>query len=108
MADTRIQRGHKRGSGRPISFFGAAAFVWLGTLLPTIVIAEVKVSDFGKTAEGKPVKQYTLTNANGMVVKLISRGATLTEWHVPDKDGKMADVVFNRKGTAISARRRGA
>ena len=27
-------------------------------------------------------------------MKLISRGATLTEWHVPDKNGKMADVVF--------------
>ena len=26
-------------------------------------MAEVKVSDFGKTADGTPVKQYTLTNA---------------------------------------------
>ena len=39
-------------------------------------------------------EEYTLTNSNGAIVKLISRGATLTEWHVPDKNGKMADVVF--------------
>jgi aldose 1-epimerase len=56
--------------------------------------AEVKVSDFGKTADGTPVKEYTLTNPAGVVVKLISRGATLTEWHVPDKNGEMADAVF--------------
>jgi aldose 1-epimerase len=56
--------------------------------------AEVKVSDFGKTADGTPVEEFTLTNATGATVKLISRGATLKEWHVPDKDGETADVVF--------------
>jgi aldose 1-epimerase len=56
--------------------------------------AKVEVSDFGKTADATPVKQYTLTNSNGVVVKLISRGATLAEWHVPDKNGQKADVVF--------------
>jgi aldose 1-epimerase len=56
--------------------------------------AEVAVSDFGTTADGTAVKQFTLTNSQGVIVKLISRGATLAEWHVPDRDGKMADVVF--------------
>src|SRR6187402_1660162 len=56
--------------------------------------AEVKVSDFGKTSDGTPVKAFTLTNKNGVKVKLLSRGATLAEWHVPDKNGKMDDVVF--------------
>src|SRR5437764_715889 len=57
-------------------------------------VAEVKVTDFGKTAEGKVIKEYTVTNDHGVVLKLLSRGATLAEWHVPDKDGKMDDVVF--------------
>jgi aldose 1-epimerase len=56
--------------------------------------AEVKVSDFGKTADGTPVEEFTLTNSSGAIVKLISRGATLKEWHVPDKNGKLDDVVF--------------
>jgi len=56
--------------------------------------AEVKVSDFGKTADGTPVKAYTITGKNGVKVKLLSRGATLAEWHVPDKNGKIDDVVF--------------
>jgi aldose 1-epimerase len=58
------------------------------------VSAEVKVSDFGKTADGTPVEEFTLTNSSGSIVKLISRGATLKEWHVPDQHGKLADVVF--------------
>src|SRR3972149_3717143 len=66
----------------------------LGAAFAAPALAEVQVSDFGKTADGTPVKQFTLTNASGAIVKLISRGATLTEWHVPDKDGQMADVVF--------------
>jgi aldose 1-epimerase len=58
------------------------------------VLAEVKVSHFGKTADGKEVQAFTITNKNGVVVKLLSRGATLAEWHVPDKNGEMADCVF--------------
>ncbi|MFO1095438.1 MAG: aldose epimerase family protein [Planctomycetaceae bacterium] len=49
---------------------------------------------FGKTAEGTPVEAYTLTNDNGMSAKLITRGATLVELHVPDKNGKTADVTL--------------
>lgn len=56
--------------------------------------AEVKVSDFGKTADGKDVQAFTITNRNGVSVKVLSRGATLAEWHVPDKNGKLDDVVF--------------
>jgi aldose 1-epimerase len=48
---------------------------------------------FGKTADGKSVELYTLTNANGMVAKIMTRGATLVQLHVPDKNGNLADVV---------------
>lgn len=63
-------------------------------MLPIALKAEVEVTDFGKTADGKPVKAFTITNSKGVVVKLISRGATLVQWHVPDKHSKMDDVVF--------------
>jgi aldose 1-epimerase len=56
--------------------------------------ATVQKSDYGKTADGIPVELYTLTNANGLVAKVITYGGILTELHVPDKDGKMADVVL--------------
>jgi aldose 1-epimerase len=57
-------------------------------------MAEVKVSHFGKTADGKDVQAFTITGKNGVVVKLLSRGATLAEWRVPDKNGKVDDCVF--------------
>src|SRR5690606_6377233 len=49
---------------------------------------------FGKTSDGQPVEIYTLKNANGMTAKGTTRGATLVELHVPDREGKIADVTF--------------
>ncbi|HVT30588.1 MAG TPA: aldose epimerase family protein [Lacipirellulaceae bacterium] len=72
--------------------FWAAMLLFAVEMAP--VRAEVKVTDFGKTADGTPVKAYTVTNDKGVSIKLLSRGATLAEWHVPDKNGQMADVVF--------------
>jgi aldose 1-epimerase len=48
---------------------------------------------FGKTTDGTPVEVYTLTNKNGMVAKVMTRGATLIELQVPDKAGKAVNVV---------------
>src|SRR2546423_1386738 len=56
--------------------------------------AQIQRTDWGKTKDGIPVELYTLTNKNGVVAKIATYGATLTELHVPDKDGKMGDVVL--------------
>ena len=45
-------------------------------------------------ADGKEVFVYTLKNASGASVKLTNWGALVTEAHVPDKDGNLADVVL--------------
>jgi aldose 1-epimerase len=42
---------------------------------------------------GVPVHMYTLTNRNGLVARITNYGATLTELHVPDRAGTLADVV---------------
>jgi len=44
--------------------------------------------------DGKDVELYTLKNANGLVLKVTTYGAIITELHVPDKSGKLADVVL--------------
>ena len=49
---------------------------------------------FGKTADGAAVETYTLKNKNGVTVKLMTLGATVTEINVPDKQGKFANVVL--------------
>jgi aldose 1-epimerase len=49
---------------------------------------------FGKTKDGEPVEIYTLANKTGLIAKIMTRGATLVQVHVPDKDGKAADVLL--------------
>lgn len=51
-------------------------------------------TEFGTLSNGTAVDLYTLTNAHGMVAKVMNYGATLVELHVPDKNGKTADVVL--------------
>ncbi|HEY0711715.1 MAG TPA: aldose epimerase family protein, partial [Polyangia bacterium] len=48
---------------------------------------------YGKL-DGQAVDIYTLTNKNGLKAKVITYGAIVTELHVPDRKGKMADVVL--------------
>lgn len=47
---------------------------------------------FGQLPDGRAVTEYTLTNAAGMVVKILDLGGIITQIHVPDRDGKLADV----------------
>ncbi|MDR2037368.1 MAG: galactose mutarotase [Bacteroidales bacterium] len=55
--------------------------------------AGITKSDFGQF-KGQPVELYTLTNHQGVVMKVTTYGGTITELHVPDKNGKMGDVVL--------------
>ena len=48
---------------------------------------------YGKTSDGQDVDEYTLTNSNGMEVKLITYGGILTSIRVPDRNGVMANVT---------------
>jgi aldose 1-epimerase len=54
----------------------------------------VRKAAFGQTKEGVAVEQYTLKNRHGMVAKVITYGATLTDLIVPDRQGKLGDVVL--------------
>jgi aldose 1-epimerase len=55
--------------------------------------AAIQKAAFGKH-EDKDVDVYTLTNKNGLVLKAITYGAAVTELSVPDRNGKLADVVL--------------
>jgi len=49
---------------------------------------------FGKTDDGALVDLYTLTNANRMEVRITNYGGIVVSIKVPDRQGKIADVVL--------------
>jgi aldose 1-epimerase len=49
---------------------------------------------FGKTPDGTSVDLYTLINANGVEVKITNYGGIVVSLMVPDRNGKMGDVVL--------------
>lgn len=55
---------------------------------------KVTESAFGKMAGGKEVKLFTLRNSKGMVVKIMTHGATITELLVPDRNGALTNVLL--------------
>ncbi len=53
----------------------------------------VERMDFGKTPDGTPVELHVLSNGR-ITAKVITYGGIVTELHVPDRQGKTADVVL--------------
>jgi aldose 1-epimerase len=53
----------------------------------------IEKKPFGKTADGKPVTLYTLSNNQGNTVELIDYGAIVVSINVPDRSGKKTNVT---------------
>jgi aldose 1-epimerase len=51
-------------------------------------------ASFGKATDGTEIQLFTLTNPNGLKATISTYGGTLTSLLVPDKDGKMSDVIL--------------
>ncbi len=54
----------------------------------------VKQTEFGKMRDGQAVYLYTLTNAQGMEVRAMTYGGIILSLRVPDKQGRLGDVVL--------------
>ena len=49
---------------------------------------------FGQTKDGQPVELYTLTNDNGLSMKVMTYGGIVTEMNVPDRKGNAGNVTL--------------
>ncbi|ULC58031.1 galactose mutarotase [Flaviramulus sp. BrNp1-15] len=54
----------------------------------------IEKSEFGKTEDGTAIEQYTLINANGVEMNVITYGGRITSLKVPNKEGKLENVVL--------------
>ena len=61
---------------------------------PAVAKATVSRADYGKLPDGTAVESFTLTNASGWSVTAITYGGILTSIKVPDRNGKLDDVVL--------------
>jgi aldose 1-epimerase len=59
-----------------------------------------KIENFESIIDGKPTGLFTIENKNGMVVTLTNYGAKIVSIYVPDRDGKMTDVLLGFKSIA--------
>lgn len=57
-------------------------------------VKSIVQADFGKTPDGQTAQLFTLVNKNGARVKLTNYGGIVTSLEVPDRDGKLGDVVL--------------
>lgn len=55
-------------------------------------VEPISKAPYGKV-DGKDVDLYTLTNKNGLVMKVTNYGVIVTEFWAPDRNGKLADIV---------------
>ena len=61
---------------------------------PQLTVSGLNPAKFDTLINEKPVKLYTLKNANGMEVCITNYGGRVVSLVVPDKDGKPTDVVL--------------
>ena len=64
---------------------------WGGLVMSTAVIER---DVFGETVDGRQVDRFTLRNPQGMMMRVLTYGATVTELLVPDREGRPVDVVL--------------
>jgi aldose 1-epimerase len=54
----------------------------------------IQEEPFGNLPDGTPVRRFTLRNAKRVVAKVMTYGATVTELRIPDRTGRMTNVVL--------------
>jgi aldose 1-epimerase len=77
-----------------ILVFISSSLLWAANRTESSSEAAVESSKFGTLDDGQVVELYTLKNAKGATAKVITYGAILTELWVPDRSGKLGDVVL--------------
>jgi galactose mutarotase-like enzyme len=69
-------------------------FIFCASFLGKNVERRIRVFSFGNAKYGEPINRYLLANERGTEAAIINYGADVVFWRVPDRDGKVADVVL--------------
>ncbi|MBI4477668.1 MAG: galactose mutarotase, partial [Acidobacteria bacterium] len=69
-------------------------FIMATLLAVGSTLAPVARAPFGSLPDGTPVELFTLTNARGIEARVMTYGGTLVSLRVPDRQGRLDDVVL--------------
>ena len=84
-----------QASGRNVGGAIAAVATALYLATPTLLsAATAERGSFGTLPDGQAVESVTLTGEDGVSAVIITYGATLQAFNVPDRDGNVADVTI--------------
>jgi aldose 1-epimerase len=89
--NARIMSAIGLGMIGSLVLFGCARQAAEGAANPELSIDR---QPFGTTPGGEEVEVFTLTNANGMEVRVINYGGIILSVKVPDREGTFADVTL--------------
>jgi aldose 1-epimerase len=76
----------------------AAALAGLCAAGPASAAGTLDHAPYGKTQGGQAVDIYTMSNGHGMRVRFLSYGGIITEIDVPDRTGRVDNVVLGQRG----------
>jgi aldose 1-epimerase len=60
-------------------------------------LTRLEEREFGRMPDGTAVKQFTLRNANGMLVRVMTYGGIINEVEVADRNGAMTNVILGAR-----------
>lgn len=55
---------------------------------------DIEKAAFGALKTGEAIDLYTLKNAAGMTVSIMTYGGAIVKWTAPDRDGKYEDIIL--------------
>src|SRR5438477_11013215 len=73
---------------------GLSVACFVGCVSMTKPDASIIRAPFGVTRDGKAVDLFTLRNGKGAELQILTYGGIVTSLKVPDKSGKLGDVVL--------------
>jgi aldose 1-epimerase len=83
----------KPGAGRRRTC-GIAASLAASVTGGTVAAATLDHAPYGTTQAGQAVEIFTMTNDHGLRVRFLSLGGVITEIDVPDRTGRLDDIVL--------------
>ncbi|MFC1652750.1 hypothetical protein ACFL3F_03420, partial [Planctomycetota bacterium] len=66
----------------------------LGFVLCASIVLSAEKKPYGLLEDGRTVDLYTLKNQQGMEARIITYGAILVSLEVPDRNGKLDDIIL--------------